>query len=198
VSLPVSFLNMTFRLKDWAIFLGFEGLFLMGLSIGIWGSHRVQPDSTTALVFFCGSIISLIIGALVWWNSRLRSTADGREALSRPVSLDEAFRVFLRFKSQTPLLKNSQLETHLIVVQTHAQKIPCEAGVTCIVEHWSGPPLDVISPQGQQRLGARELLRYTSATRCELQLRSDPDFLSENERDSRLLVHFISPHRSVD
>ncbi len=190
---------MKFRLKDWALFLGFEGLFLLGLSIGIWGSKNFRPDSIAALVFFSASMISLLIGIAVWWaGSRLRGL-EASDHISNPISLDDSFRAFLRFNQQPPLIKNEMFESRYLVLNAASHKIQLEKGVGCVVEHWSGPAIEVRGHRGYQRLAAREILRILSPKTMEIVLKPlNDEKLAEKDSESRLLIHFISAGSSVD
>jgi hypothetical protein len=188
---------MKFRIKDWAIFLACEGLFLVGLSVGIWGSQNFEPSSTAALVFCCGGLLSLIIAGLVW--SGFRKPGRTNTTMGSPISLDDSFRAFLRFRGQTPLIRAPQMVTYFLVVSSEGQRLSFGPDKTCIFEHWSGPDISVVTNSTSRRLAAREILRLDCQKTTEIVLRrADNEAVKGEEVRSRFLVHLISGTDTIE
>ncbi len=183
---------MKFRIKDWAVFLACEGLFLIGLAVGIWGSKNFAPTPIAAMVFFIGGGLSLLIAGLVWFGSR-RGGTSARVSLNAPISLDDSFRANLRFQGQAPLIKLPHMESYFIVVNEGVQRIKVSAHVSCILEHWSGPEVSVLTASGNRQLSEREILRIDGTEAHEIILRrANEDLKNDPEFRSRFLVHLIS------
>jgi len=180
-----------------AFFFG-EGLFFLGLSLGILGSTTESSSRQSAWILLTIAVLSfLVAGLLIAYGRRSLAPSSANITPLRPLPLARAFDSLLQTPQASTLLAGENFSSELVLVISSTQlEIP--AGKTLILQHFAGLGASVEVELQSSALRTGDLLRVNpSGHNRALLLRSiDVSEDSESaapytERSPQILAHFI-------
>jgi hypothetical protein len=191
-------------LKAWQIFFLTEGLFFLGLSLGIFGSTNDEKSKRAAWVLFTVGLVSVFIAFVLWGlqmqKDRRLIVQKGRTLL-KPIRLKTSFDSLLQTPSQLLIFKGRNFISEARVILQPTQW-PIPAYKQLLIHHCGGMPLELEIDSARCRLEAGEIIRLSSKNEPrQLNLRaldSEDEELAPDTRAPQLLFHGIEEQSSAD
>ncbi|MEO5667717.1 MAG: hypothetical protein ABIR96_06650 [Bdellovibrionota bacterium] len=180
-----------------AFFIG-EGLFFLGLSLGIVGSTMEERSRQAAwIIMTIGGLSLLIAGLIVTYRRRkIPSIKAGRSQL-RPLALSRAFDSLLQNPNASTLLKGEGFSTEIYMALSPITVL-LPAGNTLILQHFAGLGASVQVDLQTSELKPGDILRLSSIDEPRsIELRAAGGFddfedaVPQSERAPQILAHFI-------
>jgi hypothetical protein len=179
-----------------AFFVG-EGLFFLGLSLGILGSTTQDTSRQSAWILFTIGVLSLLVAGLILSYKRRKAplTQTGRTVL-RPLSLSRAFDSLLQSPQSSTLLKGERFSSELLMAVSPIE-LELSPYQTLIFQHFAGLGASIevdlqradLNPGDVLRIAASPDARRIIVTATE----TNEDFESSraSDRAPQILAHFI-------
>ena len=178
------------------IFFGGEGLFFLGLSLGILGSTVQENSRRTAWILFTIGALSLLIAALIetYRRRKLPIATTTRSGALRPLSLTRAFDSVLQSPKSGLLFSGESFHSEVLMA-VHPLRVNVPADRTLILQHFAGLGARVEVDLQSSELQSGDVVRFPASS--ELRILSvvalDADMqLSDSERAPQILAHFIN------
>jgi cbb3-type cytochrome oxidase subunit 3 len=180
-----------------------EGLFFLGLSLGILGSTDHERARQAAWVLLLIGGLSLLIGVLmIAFRERKRAEVQRGRSVLRPLSLPHTFDSLLQTPQTLPLLKGRRFVSEVHMALSNLEIVVPEHQ-SAIFQHFSGRRLRIEVDSQSSVLQSGDLVRLTSVD-APRTVSLNPVDTEEDEpasssgadaRAPQVLIHFIDEGR---
>jgi hypothetical protein len=181
-----------------AFFVG-EGLFFVGLSLGIIGSTSEPRARQAGWILLCLGGLSLLVAGLIATYQKRKSLSRDLSKLPplRPLSLGRSFDSLLQTSQTSTLLRGPQFRTELLLAISPLDlQVPPHS--TLILQHFAGLGASVEVEHQNAELRNGEILRVSSledARSVQISALDTADDFEESpsqQRAPQILAHFIA------
>jgi hypothetical protein len=179
-----------------AFFVG-EGLFFLGLSLGILGSTTQDTSRQAAWILLTIGVLSLLLAGLILSYKRRKAplVQTGRTNL-RPLSLGRSFDSLLQSSQSSTLLEGEGFRSELLMAVSPIE-LELAPHQTLIVQHFAGLGVSFEVDLQSAELGPGDVLRISSSPDARrisiaaLEVSDDFETSRSSERAPQILAHFI-------
>ncbi len=179
------------------VFFVGEGLFFLGLSLGILGSTTQDTSRQAAWILLTIGVLSLLFAGLILSYQRRKAPLiqTGRTLL-RPLSLGRAFDSLLQSSQPSTLLKGKRFRSELLMAVSPLE-LELASHQTLIVQHFAGLGASIEVDHQSAELNPGDVLRISSSpdarrvSMTALEVSEDFETPRSSDRAPQILAHFI-------
>lgn len=172
-----------------------QGLFFLGLGIGILGETWDQKTKIVSWVLLGVGLGSLALSALLWalYTQRHIRKRVKSVRLPKPISVKNNFKRLIKGEGNVELMRGLCFSTESRVLLSSSEKHIIDSHTEWIVEHIEGASVNMESGTSTVPLNPGEIMRIPPFHQeRELRIQEIEDTEGLQERAPRLIFHKIS------